>query len=165
MLPFCEEHEIGFLPFSPLGRGFLTGDIERSTSFSKEDFRLVLPRFRGEALSTNFQIVDRIKEVAGRQATPAQIALAWALAQGEHVVPIPGSAKRSHLEQNVAAANIRLTAADLDDLDALPTPVGSRYRPQKGRASEEARSCRSSGVQDALVGEAPVGRGLLGFEF
>jgi aryl-alcohol dehydrogenase-like predicted oxidoreductase len=128
VLPFCKDHQIGFLPFSPLGRGFLTGEIERSTTFPKNDFRSILPRFRGDALSTNLRIVDGVKEVAQRhQTTPAQIALAWVLAQGEHVVPIPGSSKRSHLEQNVEAATIRLTAQDLAELDALPTPVGSRY--------------------------------------
>ena len=128
VLPFCKDHQIGFLPFSPLGRGFLTGEIERSTTFPKNDFRSILPRFRGDALSTNLRIVDGVKEVAQRhQATPAQIALAWVLAQGEHVVPIPGSSKRSHLEQNVEAATIRLTAQDLEELGALPTPVGSRY--------------------------------------
>ncbi len=114
VLPFCKEHQIGFLPFSPLGRGFLTGDIERSTSFAKDDFRSILPRFHAEALSTNLRIVEGI-------------ALAWVLAQGEQVVPIPGSSKRSHLEQNVEAAMIRLSPEDLAELDALPAPVGSRY--------------------------------------
>lgn len=128
VLPFCNAHQIGFLPFSPLGRGFLTGDIERSTSFPKEDFCSVLPRFRLEALSTNLRMVDGIKAVASRhQAAPAQIALAWVLAQGEQMVPIPGSSKRSHLEQDVEAASIRLTSEDLAELDALPPPVGSRY--------------------------------------
>lgn len=128
VLPFCKEHQIGFLPFSPMGRDFLTGDIERSTSFPKDDFRSILPRFGVEALSTNLRIVDGIKAVARRhQAAPAQIALAWVLAQGEQVVPIPGSSKRSHLEQNVEAASIRLTVEDLAELDALPPPVGSRY--------------------------------------
>jgi aryl-alcohol dehydrogenase-like predicted oxidoreductase len=127
VLPFCKENQIGFLPFSPLGRGFLTGDIERSTSFAKDDFRSILPRFHAEALSTNLQIVEGIKEVASRhQAAPAQVALAWVLAQGEQVVPIPGSSKRSHLEQNVEAAMIRLSREDLAELDALPAPVGSR---------------------------------------
>jgi aryl-alcohol dehydrogenase-like predicted oxidoreductase len=128
VLPFCKEHQIGFLPFSPLGRGFLTGDIERSTSFAKDDFRSILPRFYAEALSTNLRIVEGIKEVASRhQAAPAQVALAWVLAQGEQVVPIPGSSKRSRLEQNVEAAMIRLSPEDLAELDALPAPVGSRY--------------------------------------
>jgi aryl-alcohol dehydrogenase-like predicted oxidoreductase len=97
-------------------------------SFAKDDFRSVLPRFRTEALSTNLRIVDQIKEVAKRhQATPAQIALAWVLAQGEQVIPIPGSSKRSHLEQNTNAAAIELTSEDLTELDSLPAPVGSRY--------------------------------------
>jgi len=100
---------------------FDTADIERSTSFPKEDFRSILPRFRVEALSTNLRIVDGIKAVASRhQAAPAQIALAWVLAQGEQIVPIPGSSKRSHLEQSVEAASIRLTSEDLAELDALP---------------------------------------------
>jgi aryl-alcohol dehydrogenase-like predicted oxidoreductase len=128
VLPFCQQHQIGFLPFSPLGRGFLTGDIEGSTRFSKDDFRSILPRFHAEALSTNLQIVEGIKAIASRhQAAPAQIALAWVLAQGEQVVPIPGSSKRSHLEENVEAAMIRLSPEDLAILDALPAPVGSRY--------------------------------------
>ena len=128
VLPFCKKHQVGFLPFSPLGRGFLTGDINRSTRFSKDDFRSILPRFQAEALATNLRIVDGIKEVASRHlATPAQIALAWVLAQGEQVVPIPGSSKQSHLEQNVEAAMIRLSSEDLAKLDALPAPVGSRY--------------------------------------
>ena len=89
---------------------------------------LILPRFHTEALSTNSRIVEGIKEVASRhQAASAQIALAWVLAQGEQVVPIPGSSKRSHLEQNVEAAMIRLSPEDLAELDALPAPVGSRY--------------------------------------
>jgi aryl-alcohol dehydrogenase-like predicted oxidoreductase len=127
-LPFCKERQIGFLAFSPLGRGFLTGDSERSTSFSKDDFRSILPRFHEDALSDNLRIVEGIREIAQRhQATPAQTALAWVLAQGGNVVPIPGSSKRTHLEQNVEAASIRLTAAELAELDALPAPVGSRY--------------------------------------
>jgi aryl-alcohol dehydrogenase-like predicted oxidoreductase len=128
VLPFCQEHRIGFLPFSPLGRGFLTGQIDGSTGFAKNDFRSILPRFRGDARSANLRIVDGVNGVAKRhQATPAQIALAWVLAQGEQVVPIPGSSQRSHLEQNVEAATIRLTPQDLAELNALPAPVGSRY--------------------------------------
>jgi aryl-alcohol dehydrogenase-like predicted oxidoreductase len=128
VLPFCQQNQIGFLAFSPLGRGFLTGDIERSTQFSKDDFRSILPRFRTEALSTNLQIVESIKSVAKRHnATPAQISLAWVMAQGEQVVPIPGSSKRNHLEQNAKAANFHLSSEDLAELNALPAPVGGRY--------------------------------------
>jgi aryl-alcohol dehydrogenase-like predicted oxidoreductase len=108
--------------------GLPRGSHEALRSFAKDDFRSVLPRFRGDALPANLRIVDGIKEVAKRhQSTPAQIALGWVLAQGEQVVPIPGSSKRSHLEQNVEAASIRLTVEDLAELDALPPPVGSRY--------------------------------------
>lgn len=101
---------------------------QQSTNSSEQAAKAILPRFHAEALSTNIRIVEGIKEVASRhQAAPAQVALAWVLAQGEQVVPIPGSSKRSHLEQNVEAAMIRLSPGDLAELDALPAPMGSRY--------------------------------------
>lgn len=126
VLPWCAAHGAGFLPFSPLGRGFLTGTL--SSGFDAADFRSRNPRFTDEALAANAAIIDGVRRVAERHdAAPAQVALAWVLAQGEHVVPIPGTKKLRWLEQNAAAADLVLTPQDLTDLDALPAPVGSRY--------------------------------------
>ena len=127
VLPWCVENGIGFLPYSPLGRGFLTGAVTAG-SFDDKDFRARNPRFTPEAMAANTAIVDAVRAVADRvQATPAQVALAWVLAQGEHVVPIPGTKKLRYLEQNAAAAEVSLSAEDLAELDALPAPVGPRY--------------------------------------
>jgi aryl-alcohol dehydrogenase-like predicted oxidoreductase len=127
VLPWCAENGAGFLPFSPLGRGFLTGTVTAG-SFDANDFRAKNPRFTEEAMAANTALVDVVRAVADRRgATPAQVALAWVLAQGEHVVPIPGTKKVGYLEQNAAAANLQLTAADLAELDALPAPTGARY--------------------------------------
>ena len=127
VLPWCEANGAGFLPFSPLGRGFLTGTVSAG-SFDEGDFRARNPRFTAEAMSANTAIVDAVGAVAARlDATAAQVALAWVLAQGEHVVPIPGTKKQRWLEQNAASADVVLTPADLAELDALPAPVGARY--------------------------------------
>ena len=127
VLPWCAANGAGFLPYSPLGRGFLTGTVSEG-SFDSSDFRARNPRFTPEAMAANAAIVDRIRLVAERrEATPAQVALAWVLAQGEHVVPIPGTKKVAYLEQNAAAADVTLTDEDLAELDALPAPVGARY--------------------------------------
>jgi aryl-alcohol dehydrogenase-like predicted oxidoreductase len=127
VLPWCAEHGVGFLPFSPLGRGFLTGTVT-SADFDATDFRARNPRFTAEAMAANTAIVDRVKAVADRLgATPAQVALAWVLAQGESIVPIPGTKKLRYLEQNAASAFVSLSADDLAELDALPAPVGPRY--------------------------------------
>jgi len=127
VLPWCAAHRAAFIPFSPLGRGFLTGRIT-AASFASDDFRAHNPRFASEALQANLALVDRIRTVAGRfGATPAQVALAWVLAQGEQVVPIPGTKKLAYLEENAAAADLQLGQADLAELDALPAPVGARY--------------------------------------
>ena len=127
VLPWCEAHGAGFLPFSPLGRGFLTGTVS-ADSFGSEDFRARNPRFTAEAMSANAALVAAIQAVADRlDATAAQVAIAWVLAQGEHVVPIPGTKKVHYLEQNAAAADLVLSASDLAELDALPAPVGARY--------------------------------------
>ena len=127
VLPWCAAHHAAFIPFSPLGRGFLTGRIT-AASFAGDDFRARNPRFAREALQANQTLVDRVRTVAGRVgATPAQVALAWVLAQGEQVVPIPGTKKLAYLEENAAAADLQLGHADLTELDALPAPVGSRY--------------------------------------
>ena len=128
VLPFCQQHEIGFLPFSPLGRGFLTGHFDQASNFKKEDFRSLLPRFQPEALKTNVRIVEAVKDLAKRkEAAPAQIALAWVPALGENVVPIPGASKRNHLEENLGGAHIQLTKEELLSLNELPAPMGGRY--------------------------------------
>lgn len=127
VLPWCEAQGVGFLPFSPLGRGFLTGTLS-SGSFDATDFRSRNPRFTPEAMAVNAALVDAVRAVAARVgATPAQVALAWVLAQGQHVVPIPGTKKVGYLEQNAASAHVALSEADLAELDALPAPVGARY--------------------------------------
>jgi len=128
VLPWCAAHRAAFIPFSPLGRGFLTGRITAASSFASDDFRARNPRFAREALQANQALVDRVRTVAGRiGATPAQVALAWVLAKGEQVVPIPGTKKLAYLEENAAAAGVQLGQADLAELDELPAPVGSRY--------------------------------------
>jgi aryl-alcohol dehydrogenase-like predicted oxidoreductase len=127
VVPWCREHGVGFIPFSPLGRGFLTGSITRA-SFEDVDFRAKNPRFTQEAIDRNLAIVDRVRTVGERHgATPAQIAIAWTLAQGEHVIPIPGTRRERYVVENAAAADIRLTAADLAELEALPEATGTRY--------------------------------------
>ncbi|MGZ4276247.1 MAG: aldo/keto reductase [Solirubrobacteraceae bacterium] len=128
VLPWCAAHGAAFIPYSPLGRGFLTGRLDGATSFASGDFRSGLPRFTDAARAANEAIVERVRAVAGRLgAQPSQVALAWVLAQGEHVVPIPGTRRRRWLEENAAAASLRLSAADLAELDALPAPAGARY--------------------------------------
>jgi aryl-alcohol dehydrogenase-like predicted oxidoreductase len=127
VVPWCAAHGAAFLPFAPLGRGFLTGALTPQ-KFPSGDFRKNNPRFQPEAMDANAALVETVKAVASRHdATPAQVALAWLLAQGDHVAPIPGTKRRSRLEENAAAASVELTAQDLADLDALPEPVGSRY--------------------------------------
>ena len=127
VLPWCEANGAGFLPFSPLGRGFLTGTVTAG-SFDATDFRAKNPRFTGEAMAGNAALVATVTAVADRLgATAAQVALAWVLAQGEQVVPIPGTKKQHWLEQNAAAVDLVLAPADLAELDALPAPVGERY--------------------------------------
>jgi aryl-alcohol dehydrogenase-like predicted oxidoreductase len=128
VLPYCEEHGIVFLPFSPLGRGFLTGRFASSDELPQDDFRRGLPRFQQDALRQNLAIVERVRAIAERlDVTPAQVALAWVLAQGDHVIPIPGTKTPTYLIENAAAADVRLSADDLAELDALPAPVGGRY--------------------------------------
>ncbi len=127
VLPWCEATGVGFLPFSPLGRGFLTGALS-GQSFGPGDFRGRLPRFAAEAAAANEAIVDRVRAVAERlEATPAQVALAWVLAQGRFVVPIPGTTKAERVRENAAAARLELSATDLAELDDAPEAVGSRY--------------------------------------
>jgi aryl-alcohol dehydrogenase-like predicted oxidoreductase len=126
-LAWCREHDAAFIPFSPLGRGFLTGQVTRET-ITAGDMRGSNPRFTDEAMEQNRALVDRVRAVANRNdATPAQVALAWLLAQDERVVPIPGTRRIERLTENAHAALIELPAEDLAELDALPAPEGARY--------------------------------------
>ena len=118
VLPACEELGIGFVPFSPLGEGFLTGKIDENTSFEGSDFRNMVPRFAPEARKANLAFVDLLRSIAARKnATPAQIALAWLLAQKPWIVPIPGTTKLHRLEENIGAAAVELTADDLREIE------------------------------------------------
>ena len=128
VLPYCQRHGIAFLPFSPLGRGFLTGRFSSFEDLPRDDFRRGLPRFQQDALRANLAIAGRIREIADQAgATPAQVALAWVLAQGQHVVPIPGTKTPRYLADNAGAADLRLSPAELAGLDTLPAPEGARY--------------------------------------
>ena len=129
ILPTLEELEIGFVPFSPLGKGFLTGAIDNDTAFAENDFRNTVPRFNAEARNTNLAFVDLLKEVAERKnATPAQIAIAWILAQRPWIVPIPGTTKLHRLKENLAAVEVELSADELREIEgALPEAQGARY--------------------------------------
>jgi aryl-alcohol dehydrogenase-like predicted oxidoreductase len=145
VLDACDELGIGFVPYSPLGRGFLTGAITSATQLGESDFRKSSPRFSADAIDKNLAFVDLLKRVAAeKNATPAQVALAWLLAQRSYVVPIPGTTKLKRLEENVGAGNIQLSDADLRDIDEGASriqPKGDRYAP----------------AQMAMVGrEAPV---------
>ncbi|MGH8158761.1 MAG: aldo/keto reductase [Rhodanobacter sp.] len=134
VLPTCEELGIGFVPFSPLGRGFLTGKIDATTTFTKDDFRNRVPRFSAEARQANQSVVDLLGQIAaGRQATPAQIALAWLLAQKPWIVPIPGTTKRQRLQENIGATAIELHADELRRIEDALAHIqvhGDRYPAQ-----------------------------------
>ena len=135
------ELGIGFVPFSPLGKGFLTGTIDTTTAFEAGDFRNTIPRFAADARAANQAMVDLLTRIAERLgATPAQVALAWLLAQKPWIVPIPGTRKLARLEENLAAADLELTAADLDEIESrvgrhhgagrpLPRGHGAAHRP------------------------------------
>jgi aryl-alcohol dehydrogenase-like predicted oxidoreductase len=128
VLPLCAELGIAFVPYSPLGRGFLTGEIKSLDDLAPDDWRRANPRFQGENFQRNLDLVERVKAVAARRnATPAQVALAWVLAKGDHVCPIPGTRRLHRLEENVAAANLHLEPADLEELNSVPAPTGERY--------------------------------------
>jgi aryl-alcohol dehydrogenase-like predicted oxidoreductase len=131
LLPTLEELGIGFVPFSPLGAGFLTGKIDEHTTFEGSDFRTTVPRFAPDALKANLALVELLRDVAKRKrATPAQIALAWLLAQKPWIVPIPGSTKLSRIEENLGAAKLELTPADLAQIEAAASKIevqGARY--------------------------------------
>lgn len=134
VLPTLEELGIGFVPYSPLGRGFLTGKINENTTFDSSDFRNTLPRFTPEARKANQTLVDLLGEIAKRKkATPAQIALAWLLAQKPWIVPIPGTTKLKRLEENIGAAGIELTPDDLREIEKAASKItvqGARYPEQ-----------------------------------
>jgi aryl-alcohol dehydrogenase-like predicted oxidoreductase len=131
LLSTLEELGIGFVPFSPLGKGFLTGKIDETTTFDKNDFRQIVPRFTPEARTANRVLVDLLAEIATRKgATAAQIALAWLLAQKPWIVPIPGTTKPARLDENLAAADIELTPDDLGEIERAASKItiqGDRY--------------------------------------
>jgi aryl-alcohol dehydrogenase-like predicted oxidoreductase len=131
VLPTFEELGIGFVPYTPLGRGFLTGKINENTTFDSSDFHNILPRFTPEARKANQALIDLLRKVAGRKkATPAQIALAWLLAQKPWIVPIPGTRKLERLEENIGAAEVELTSDDLREIDSAASKItvqGARY--------------------------------------
>jgi aryl-alcohol dehydrogenase-like predicted oxidoreductase len=131
VLPALEELGIGFVPFSPLGKGFLTGKINENTTFDPNDFRNVVPRFTPEARKANQALVDLLRDIAERKkATPAQIALAWLLAQKPWIVPIPGTTRLSRLKENIGAADVDLTADDLREIESAASQIkvqGARY--------------------------------------
>jgi aryl-alcohol dehydrogenase-like predicted oxidoreductase len=131
VLPACRELGIGFVPYAPLGRGFLTGQIKRIEDLTGDDFRLTTPRFQGENFQRNLELVGRMKEMATEKGcSPAQLALAWVLAQGEDIVPIFGTKRRTYLEENIEGLEVELTAEDLRHLEGIAPPgaaAGARY--------------------------------------
>ena len=139
VIPTLEELGIGFVPFSPLGRGFLTGKIDENTSFDSSDFRNRVPRFSPEARKANQALVDMLRSIGeGKNATPAQLALAWLLAQKPLIVPIPGTTKLNRLEENIGAASIELTADDLLEIDSAASKIevqGARYTEELERTT------------------------------
>src|SRR5271165_7145272 len=134
VIPTLEELGIGFVPYSPLGKGYLTGKMDQNTTFDSTDFRRTLPRFTPEALKANQVLIDLLGSIAERKkATPAQVALAWLLAQKQWIVPIPGTTKLHRLEENIGAVSVELTPDDLRDIDAAASKItvqGTRY-PEK----------------------------------
>jgi aryl-alcohol dehydrogenase-like predicted oxidoreductase len=131
ILPLCRELGIGFVAYSPLGRGFLTGRFRTFEDLPEDDYRRNSPRFQGGNFQKNLDLVERVEEIARRkQCTPAQLALAWLLAQGEDIVPIPGTKQRRYLEENVGALEVELTSADLEEIEEVApkgAAVGDRY--------------------------------------
>ena len=136
-MPALEELGVGFVPFSPLGKGFLTGKIDESTTFDSSDFRNIVPRFTPEARRANQAVVDLLNDIAKpKKATPAQIALAWLLAQRPWIVPIPGTTKRHRLEENIGAVSVELTPDDLREIDNATSKItvqGARYPENLGQ--------------------------------
>ena len=136
VLPTCRELGIGFVPYSPLGRGFLAGRFSSPEDIEEGDFRRGNPRFTGENFEANMRLADKVKEIAAeKDITPAQLAIAWVLARGEDLVPIPGTKRRTYLEQNAGAVDVELTEEELARIDAeLPAVAGDRYN-EAGMAS------------------------------
>jgi aryl-alcohol dehydrogenase-like predicted oxidoreductase len=138
IIPLCQELNIGFVPYSPLGRGFLTGKIQAINTLDQNDFRRNLPRFEESNLKSNLQIVVRLEAMAKeKQCTPAQLALAWVIAKGNNLVPIPGTKRIKYLEENVAALGIQLTDDDikrLNDIAPVSAAIGERYAPSAMKA-------------------------------
>jgi aryl-alcohol dehydrogenase-like predicted oxidoreductase len=134
ILPVTRELGIGFVAYSPLGRGFLTGTFRKEADFAADDFRTSMPRLQGENLAANLAVVEQVERVAAAHGvTPAQVALAWVLAQGADIVPIPGTKRRRYLEENVAAATVTLTESELAVLaEAGATVTGLRYANMSG---------------------------------
>jgi aryl-alcohol dehydrogenase-like predicted oxidoreductase len=125
VLATCRELGVGFVPYSPLGRGFLTGAITKPDQFPEDDYRRQTPRFQGENFAKNLHLVEKINEIAKRKGcTAGQLALAWVLAQGNDIVPIPGTKRRSYLEENVGALDVQLGKDELAEIDAI-FPVGA----------------------------------------
>jgi aryl-alcohol dehydrogenase-like predicted oxidoreductase len=139
LLALCRELGLTFVAYSPLGRGFLTGQIRSFDDLGPDDFRRTSPRFQGENFAKNHNLVDRVKEIATRKgAAPSQLALAWVLSQGDNILPIPGTKRRKYLEENLGALNVTLTAEELREIDAAcPTDgvVGDRYAPAAMKAT------------------------------
>ena len=129
VLPTCRDLGIGFVPYSPLGRGFLAGRFTSPDELAEDDFRRTVPRFTGENLEANLRLASKVKEIAGEKGvTPAQLAIAWVLARGDDLVPIPGTKRRTYLEQNALGVDVVLTADDLTRIDAeVPEAAGARY--------------------------------------
>ncbi len=139
ILPTCEELGIGFVPYSPLGKGFLTGKVDEKTAFDSSDIRARIPRFQPEAMKANWVLIDLITRIGEQKgATPAQIALAWLLAQKPWIVPIPGSRKLERLEENIASVDVELTADDLREIESALSEItvqGDRYPKDMQRMS------------------------------
>jgi aryl-alcohol dehydrogenase-like predicted oxidoreductase len=131
ILPVCRELGIGFVPYSPLGRGFLTGKIQKPEDLADDDYRKTTPRFQGDNFQRNLDLVKRVEQIArAKHCAPAQLALAWVLAQGQNIVPIPGTKRRKYLQENIGALDVDLTSEDLQSIDeAAPKDsfAGSRY--------------------------------------
>ena len=151
VLPTLEELGIGFVPFSPLGKGFLTGRIDETTTFDSDDFRNTVPRFSAENRKANQAFVAVLQAIAERkQATPGQVALAWLLAQKPWIVPIPGTTKRHRLEENIGAADVELTADDLADIERAASRSGPRRPvPRRTRALEQSLTWTRSRIPDS----------------
>ncbi|ARS35020.1 aldo/keto reductase [Pontibacter actiniarum] len=138
ILPACRQMGIGFVPYSPLGRGFLTGQIKKFEDLAEDDYRRQSPRFQGDNFQKNLDLVQKIEEMASQKGcTPSQLALAWLLAQGDDVVPIPGTKRRKYLEENVGALDVSLSQEELQQIDAIApkgVAAGGRYREEQMKA-------------------------------